>query len=63
MSAQPTVMACPFCGSCETEMIAPFASSLLTSQHRCNACRSYFEAVRQRASRPTPDPRGPRTHG
>ncbi len=39
-------VACPFCDSEDTELIAPFGSQLLTSQHRCRACRTYFEAVR-----------------
>jgi hypothetical protein len=37
---------CPFCGSARTVCIALFGSQLLTSQHRCRACGSYFEAVR-----------------
>jgi len=37
---------CPFCDSAETELVSLFGSQLLVSQHRCRACRSYFEALR-----------------
>lgn len=39
-------LTCPFCGSAETELVSLFGSQLLVDQHRCRACRSYFEAVR-----------------
>ena len=39
-------VACPFCSSSDTEVVSPFGSQLLTSQRRCRACRSYFEALR-----------------
>lgn len=39
-------VACPFCGSENVELLAPFGSQHLTSQYRCADCRSYFEAVR-----------------
>jgi hypothetical protein len=38
-------LACPFCGSGESELISQFGSQLLLSQHRCRQCRSYFEAL------------------
>jgi hypothetical protein len=43
-SGQP---ACPFCQSIQTELISPFGSQLLMSQHRCRSCLSYFEALRE----------------
>jgi transposase-like protein len=39
-------VSCPFCKSTQTELIALFGSQLLTSQYRCTACGSYFEALR-----------------
>ncbi len=39
-------VACPFCGSEDSELVSLFGSQLLVSQLRCRACRSYFEAVR-----------------
>jgi hypothetical protein len=43
-SGQPV---CPFCQSTHTELISPFGSQLLMSQHRCRSCQSYFEALRE----------------
>ena len=37
---------CPFCHSTDTELISLFGSQHLLDQHRCRACRSYFEALR-----------------
>jgi hypothetical protein len=39
-------VACPFCESTNTVVISPFGSQLLMSQRRCQACGSYFEALR-----------------
>jgi transposase-like protein len=39
--------ACPFCQSTHTELISPFGSQLLMTQHRCHSCQSYFEALRE----------------
>lgn len=36
-------VACPFCGSHETELISLFGGQLSTDQYYCRACRSYFE--------------------
>jgi ring-1,2-phenylacetyl-CoA epoxidase subunit PaaD len=47
---------CPFCGSPQTEPVALFGSTLLTSQYRCRACRTYFEWIRWR-----PEPEGGET--
>src|SRR5258706_16452662 len=38
-----TGVACPFCGSRETELVSPFGSQLSTDQYYCRACRTYFE--------------------
>src|SRR6266571_1348965 len=37
---------CPFCQATRPELVSLFGSQLLTSQYRCRACGSYFEAVR-----------------
>lgn len=39
-------VACPFCRSGRVQRIALFGTQLLLSQYRCDACGSYFEAVR-----------------
>ncbi|MGH2914874.1 MAG: hypothetical protein ACRDMX_07790 [Solirubrobacteraceae bacterium] len=44
---------CPFCGSSDTETIAPWGGQLIVSQARCRSCNSYFEVVRD-ASQPEP---------
>jgi hypothetical protein len=41
-------VACAFCGATDTELVAARGTTLLTRQHRCRACGSYFESVRPR---------------
>jgi ribosomal protein L37AE/L43A len=38
--------ACPFCGARSAERIGQWGGQIITSQWRCVACGSYFEAVR-----------------
>ena len=38
---------CPFCGSADTELVAPWGGQLITSAMRCRACNSHFEALRE----------------
>lgn len=38
---------CPFCGSADTELVAPWGGQLITSAMRCRACHSHFEALRE----------------
>jgi transposase-like protein len=38
--------ACPHCGSSEVTLVSQFGGQIITSQWRCEACRTYFEAVR-----------------
>jgi hypothetical protein len=45
---EPPAVACAFCGATDTELVAAIGSTLLTRQHRCRACGSYFESVRRR---------------
>jgi uncharacterized Zn finger protein len=45
MSAAPP--SCPFCGSHEVEVVSAWGGQLITSQLRCRACNTYFEAVRE----------------
>ncbi len=42
----PGGVACAFCGSTDTEMIALFGQQLMSSQYYCNNCHTVFEAVR-----------------
>jgi C4-type Zn-finger protein len=37
---------CPFCAAADTEVVAPFGGQIITSQMRCRACNTYFEAIR-----------------
>ena len=39
-------MTCPFCESPNVERVAQWGGQIITAQWRCNACNSYFEAVR-----------------
>jgi hypothetical protein len=38
--------ACPFCESADVGRIAQWGGQMITSQWRCEACGSYFEALR-----------------
>jgi transposase-like protein len=38
---------CPFCDAAEPEPIGQWGGQIITSQWRCTACGSYFEAVRE----------------
>lgn len=40
-------MTCPFCGSEDVEVVAPWGGQIITSQVRCWACNTYFEAIRE----------------
>ena len=44
-NGQPAV-ACPYCGSRETEVFSLFGSQLLTAQYYCRACHTPFEQVK-----------------
>jgi hypothetical protein len=39
--------ACPFCSSHDVELVSAWGGQIITSQMRCRACNSYFEAVRE----------------
>ena len=43
---QKKAVACPFCDSTDTEMIALFGQQMMTSQYYCRNCRTVFEAVK-----------------
>jgi hypothetical protein len=38
---------CPFCGAPGAERVAQWGGQIITSQWRCGACSSYFEALRE----------------
>lgn len=44
MSGPPS---CPFCGAAAAERIGQWGGQIITSQWRCQACNSYFEALRE----------------
>jgi transposase-like protein len=37
---------CPFCGAGAVERVGQWGGQIITAQWRCDACNSYFEAVR-----------------
>lgn len=39
-------MTCPFCDSADVELVSPWGGQIITSQMRCRACNTYFEAIR-----------------
>lgn len=41
-----SLIACPFCGSTDTEFFSLFGQQLLTVQYYCNGCRTPFERVK-----------------
>jgi hypothetical protein len=53
MSAAPPE--CPFCGAAGAERVGQWGGQIITSQWRCGACGSYFEALREDLD----DPRAP----
>jgi transcription elongation factor Elf1 len=38
---------CPFCESDEVELVSAWGGQMITSQMRCRACQTYFEAIRE----------------
>lgn len=40
-------MTCPFCSSDDVELVSPWGGQMITSQMRCLACNTYFEAIRE----------------
>lgn len=40
-------MSCPFCSSEDVELVSPWGGQIITSQMRCRACNTYFEAIRE----------------
>lgn len=46
-------VACPFCGSTDVAVEAPFGGTLMTRQYWCRGCRTVFEWVKWEAD---PDP-------
>ena len=49
VSSEPN---CPFCDSEEVEVVAAWGGQLITSQLRCRACNTHFEALRDAFSPP-----------
>jgi hypothetical protein len=46
-------MTCPFCDSPAVERVGQWGGQIITSQWRCGACSSYFEAVREDFDEPS----------
>ncbi len=38
---------CPFCGAGAVERVGQWGGQIITAQWRCEACGSYFEAIRE----------------
>jgi len=39
-------VSCPFCSSEDVELVSAWGGQMITSQMRCRACNTYFEAIR-----------------
>jgi transcription elongation factor Elf1 len=48
---------CPFCDSPDVEVVSAWGGQLITSQLRCRACNTHFEALRPQFDPPVDDPR------
>jgi ring-1,2-phenylacetyl-CoA epoxidase subunit PaaD len=46
LGVRPPVVACPLCGSADTELVSQFGATSCKSLHRCVACREPFEHVK-----------------
>jgi hypothetical protein len=44
---------CPFCGSGVVVRVGQWGGQMITAQWRCQACSSYFEAIREEFDDPT----------
>jgi transposase-like protein len=51
-----TPLTCPFCDSPEVEIVSAWAGQLITSQVRCRACNTHFEALRRDFDSPEEPP-------
>ncbi len=45
---------CPFCESPDVELVSAWGGQLITTQMRCRACNTHFEAVRDDFAAPGP---------
>jgi transcriptional regulator NrdR family protein len=54
-SSDPPVTCCPFCDSADTEVVSQWGGQMITSQLRCAACNTYFEAIRDDFAEPATD--------
>lgn len=50
----PASPACPFCDTGAVERVGQWGGQIITSQWRCEACGSYFEAIREEFDDPAP---------
>lgn len=46
MSDSASEIACPYCGSSDTELMSLFGQQLLTVQYYCRSCHTPFERVK-----------------
>ena len=46
--------ACPFCSAGTVERVGQWGGQIITSQWRCRACNSYFDALRDDFDEPVP---------
>jgi len=44
---------CPFCDSERVVRVAQWGGQIITAQWRCEACNSYFEAIREEFEEPS----------
>lgn len=53
---EPQAPVCAHCGSASVTRVALFGSQLMTSQYRCEQCRTYFEHIRWDENETMEDP-------
>ncbi|MGQ4618870.1 1,2-phenylacetyl-CoA epoxidase subunit PaaD [Nocardia sp. R7R-8] len=47
LSARPRDLACPNCGSRETQLVSEFGATLCKAQYRCRSCLEPFDHVKE----------------
>jgi ring-1,2-phenylacetyl-CoA epoxidase subunit PaaD len=47
LSARPSAVTCPACGSADTERTAAFGATACRDLHRCRSCREPFEHMKE----------------
>ncbi|WP_456238398.1 PaaD-like zinc ribbon domain-containing protein [Priestia abyssalis] len=46
LNSKQSAIHCSFCDSTNVNLLSPFGTAQLVSQHYCNSCHSVFEYIR-----------------